>query len=172
MKIKTKPINQYCIKGHFLEEILGCIPEKVKIDEVAFEVGFAIKRMTISASSSLKAKGVTSVRSTEPSVEVEGKLYGSRKQILSNAKDICSAYSLNPKTVRIKRMLVSCNGNTGVLHRMTKMIPDKERVRRVAVLGLVKWEGDEKALASSLTASTFICRYDTQIVRIVLCEEK
>ena len=170
--MKPKVITQHCIKSHFFNEVMR-LPATVKIVSIQFEVGFAIKRLSQPVSTLLTNCGVTAVRKSDPSVEVEGRLTGSRANMVKNIGIICKQLGLKTNTVRVKRMTVQVGESLGVFHRMQKMIPgDDEKVRRMTVLGLVKWtDGKEKSIANACHTNTFKCQYTTQMVRTVLCEE-
>jgi hypothetical protein len=174
MAVKPKVITQHCIKSHFFEEVMK-LPDTVKIISISFEFGFAIKRMSQIVPTSMAKCGVNAVRTSDPSFEVEGKLVGSRKHMKECVAKICQRFNLNPKTFRVKRMQVTVgkgDKNHGVFHRMQKLIPgDDDKVSRRTVLGLVRWEGSESAIASACHTNPFKCKYDTQIIRTVLCEE-
>ncbi len=172
--IKGKIITQHCIKNHFFNEVME-LPKDVKIISLQFEVGFAIKRLSRPVPTKMSDLGVTAVRQSDPSVEIEGRLVGTRTSMKSAIKDICDKYDLKTNTVRVKRMQVATgkdDKNLGVFHRMTKMIPDDEgKTRRNTVLGLVKWDGSETGIANACRTNSFSCKYDIQTIRTVICEE-
>ena len=171
-KGEATPIMQYCIKSHFFDEVMK-LPEAVKIVELVFETGFAMKRMSEPITTKLADHGVTAMRKTDPSMEVEGKLTGTRNKMKTDIKAICDETGLNPKTVRVRRLVIDVKENQGHFARMTKMVPAGEdgKPRRLTVLGLLRWDGDENAIAKACSAKKFNCKYDTQIVRTVICEE-
>jgi hypothetical protein len=85
---------------------------------------------------------------------------------------ICEASALSSKTVRVKRMEVAVGKNVGVFHRMTKKLPAADdKVERHVVLGLIKWDGDENAIAKACSTKPYQCKFDTQLIRTVLCNE-
>lgn len=171
MAIEPKVITQYCIKGHFFNEVME-LPDDVKIVQIQFEVGFAIKRLSQPIPLALAKCGITAIRKSDPSLEVEGRLTGARSSMLTNINAICKAIELKRNTVRVKRMVVKVGENEGVFHRVQKLIPgDDNKVSRRTVLGLVKWNGDEEAIAAACNANAFQCKYDTQMIRTVLCDE-
>lgn len=168
---KPKVITQHCIKSHFFDEVIK-LPVGVKIIAVNFEVGFAIKRMSQVVPERLVEAGVTYICKSDPSLELNGRLTGTRAQMKQAAALICEAAGLNPKTMRVKRMEVAVGKNIGVFHRMTKKIPAADdKVERHVVLGLIKWEGDENAIARACSTKPYQCKFDTQLIRTVLCSE-
>ncbi len=174
MATKPKVIIQHCIKSHFFDEVMK-LPTTVKIIAINFEVGFAIKRMSQPISEVLVNAGVTYVCKSDPSLEISGRLTGSRASMKANLDLVCERSGLNRKTVRVKRMEVVCgknDKNQGIFHRMTKKLagPD-DKVERHVVLGLIKWDGDENAIARACSTNKYKCKFDTQVIRTVLCEE-
>lgn len=171
---KPKVITQHCIRSHFFDEVMK-LPASVKIISINFEVGFSIKRMSQVISKKMADAGVTNICKSDPSVEIAGRLTGSRARMKVDVDTICKEAGLNPKTVRVKRMQVAVGANDknmGVFHRMTKKIPAADdKVERHVVLGLIKWDGDEKAIARACATNPYKCKFDTQIIRTVLCEE-
>lgn len=171
MAVTPKVITQHCIKSHFFDEVMK-LPKAVKILSVQFEAGFAIKRLSQPVSATMNGWGVTAIRKSDPSVEVEGRLSGARAAMKANILAITGALRLKSNTVRVKRMVVSVGKNIGTFHRMQKLIPgDDNKISRKTVLGLVKWEGSEKAIAKACHTNPFNCKYTTQVIRTVLCEE-
>ena len=172
--MKSKTITQHCIKSHFFNEVMD-LPKDVKIISIQFEVGFAIKRLSRPVPTKMVGLGVTAVVQSDPSVEITGRLTGSRTSMKSAIVDICKQYDLKTNSVRVKRMQVASgknDKNMGVFHRMTKMIPDDEgKAKRNVVLGLVKWDGSETDVANACNTNPFSCKYDIQTVRTVICEE-
>ena len=169
--MKPKVITQHCIRSYFFDEVMR-LPEEIKIVSVQFEVGFAIKRLSQPVPKAMALCGVSTIRKSDPSVEVEGKLVGTRAQMSTKITDVCKTLSLKKNTVRVKRMVVKIGANEGVFHRMQKMIPgDDNKVARRTVLGLVKWTGSETIIAKACHTNVFKCQYSTQIIRTVLCEE-
>jgi len=171
---RPKVIIQHCIKSHFFEEVMK-LPPSVKIIAINFEVGFAIKRMSQVIPKKMADAGVTYICKSDPSLEISGRLTGSRSRMSLDAHTVCKLAGLNPKTVRVKRMEVAVGAkdkNQGVFHRMTKKLagPD-DKVERHIVLGLIKWDGDESAIARACATKKYKCKFDTQIIRTVLCEQ-
>jgi len=41
----------------------------------------------------------------------------------------------------------------------------------VTVLGLIKWDADEQRIAKAVQAHPYTCKFTTQAVRTVMCEE-
>jgi hypothetical protein len=173
-KTTAKPITQYCIKSHFFNEVIK-LPKEVKIVSINFEIGWAMKRMSQNIPQNMAGCGVTYACKTDPSMEVTGKLVGSRKNMSDCIDLICAHYGLNPKTVRVKRMEVATGNNDkhlGVFHRMTKKITgDDGKISQIRVLGLIKWDTDEIAIARAVQAHPYKCKFTTQAVRTVMCEE-
>lgn len=170
--IKPKPITQHCIKSHFFAEVMMNLPKAVKITSIQFEVGFAIKRLSRPITASMANCGVSAVRKSEPSVEIDGHLVGTRDAMKKNVKTICDNFGLKTNTVRVKRMTIEVGKMLGVFHRMQKTVPaGDDKVGRRTVLGLVKWEGDEDKIAKACHTNPFKCSYTVQTVRTVLCEE-
>lgn len=170
MKTTPIPITQQCIKKHFFSEVM-LLPKEVKIISINFEVGLSMKRMSVPVSSALTELGVTAIRNADPSVEVDGRVVGSRKQMKEALNTITSSLGLNVNTVRVRRMTVEVGKNIGVFYRMNKKLPDGDKVKRMTVLGLVKWTGDETAIANACHTNVYKCTYTTQMIRTVLCEE-
>lgn len=170
MAVKPKVITQHCIKSHFFEEVIR-LPKEIKIVNIVFEVGFAIKRLSQPVPAKLEGCGVRAIRKSDPSVEVDGQLAGSRKHMAECVHTICNSLGLKANTVRVKRMTVDVGKNRGVFHRMQKLMPEGEKVTRKTVLGLIKWDGSEVAIAKACHTKPFMCTYTTQLVRTVLCEE-
>lgn len=174
MVTTAKPITQYCIKSHFFNEVIK-LPTDVKILSINFEIGWAMKRMSQSIPTQQASNGVTYACKTDPSMEVSGKLVGSRASMKTCIDDICAHYGLNPNTVRVKRMEVAVGKNdkhTGVFHRMTKKVTgDDGKISQIRVLGLIKWDADEIAIAKAVQAHPYKCKFTTQAVRTVMCEE-
>ena len=171
MDIKPKTITQHCIKARFFEEVMK-LPTEVKITSIDFDLGFTMKRLSEPVPSVLINAGVTALRKTTPSVEVTGRLTGTRTSMTKHVKTICDKLELKTNTVRVRRMTVQVGKNVGVFVRMTKKIPySDEKLRRTTVLGLVKWEGSEAAIAKACNTNKFKCKYDVQTIRTVICEE-
>ena len=171
---RPKVIIQHCIKSHFFSEVMT-LPTEVKIIAINFEVGFAIKRMSQTIPQVMADAGVTYICKSDPSLEINGRLTGSRTKMKSDVATICKAAGLNPNTVRVKRLEVAVGAgdkNMGIFHHMTKKLagPD-DKVERHVVLGLIKWDGDENAIARACSTKKYKCKFDTQIIRTVLCEE-
>ena len=171
---RPKVIIQHCIKSHFFNEVMG-LPPAVKIIAINFEVGFAIKRMSQVIPQKMADAGVTYICKSDPSLEISGRLTGSRSKMKLDVMLICKETGLNPNTVRVKRMEVAVGAgdvNMGVFHRMTKKIAAADdKIERHVVLGLIKWDGDENAIARACSAKKYKCKYDTQLIRTVLCEQ-
>ena len=171
---RAKVITQYCIKSHFFDEVMK-LPTAVKIIAINFELGFAIKRMSQVIPQKMSDNGVTYICKSDPSLEIAGRLTGSRSSMKTAVLAIAKDAGLNPKTVRVKRMEVAVGANDkhqGIFHRMTKKLagPD-DKIERHVVLGLIKWDGDEKTIAKACTTNAYRCKFDTQVIRTVLCEE-
>lgn len=171
MAVKQKAVVQHCIRSHFFDEVMR-LPNAVKITSIFFEVGFAIKRLSQPVPTALVNRGVTAIRKSDPSVEVDGRVTGSRKKMTADVRTICNALRLNTNTVRVKRMTVQVGKNIGVFHRMQKVVPEGDKMSRKTVLGLVKWEGNENEIAKACNTNKFKCRFDTQVIRTVICEEE
>ena len=73
----------------------------------------------------------------------------------------------------LRRLVVNVGKHQGVFVTMMKMLPtgDDGKLKRHQVLGLVKWDGSETAIAKGCSANTFKCTYATQVTRTVVCEE-
>jgi hypothetical protein len=171
MVIENKTMVQYCIKSHFFDEVIK-LPEEVRIVSLQFEVGFAIKRLSQPIPLALVKCGITAIRKSDPSLEVEGRLTGSRASMVTAVNSICKAIELRRNTVRVKRMVVKVGDNEGVFHRMQKKLRgDDSKVHRVTVLGLVKWTGDEEEIVQACNANPYHCKFDTHVVHTVLCDE-
>jgi hypothetical protein len=174
MAARPKIIIQHCIKSHFFNEVIK-LPASVKIIAINFEVGFAIKRMSQVIPQSMADAGVTYICKSDPSIEINGRLTGTRARMKLDILSICKDAGLNPNTVRVKRMEVATglrDKHQGVFHRMTKKLagPD-DKVERHVVLGLIKWDGDESVIAQACSTKKYKCKFDTQMIRTVLCEE-
>ena len=171
---RPKVIIQHCIKSHFFNEVIK-LPTAVKIIAINFEVGFAIKRMSQTIPKKMADAGVTYICKSDPSLEISGRLTGSRSRMSLDVNTICKIAGLNPNTVRVKRLEVAVgvgDKNQGVFHRMTKKLAAADdKVERHVVLGLIKWDGDENAIARACSTKKYKCKFDTQIIRTVLCEE-
>ena len=85
------------------------LPKDVNIESIIFEVGFAIKRHSQPIPTLLSGHGVTAIRKSDPSVEVDGKLTGTRAGMKSCVGVICKSLDLKANTVRVKRMTVTTN---------------------------------------------------------------
>lgn len=170
--VVPKVITQHCIKSHFFNEVMK-LPEDVTITSIVFECGFAIKRQSQQIPVALAGCGVSAIRKSDPSMEVEGKLTGKRSRMIKDIATICKELDLKTNTVRVKRMTLTVGNDLGVFQRMQKMLPSEtnDKLKRVTVLGLVKWDGDEVKIANTCNAKAFKCKYDTQIIRTVICEE-
>lgn len=171
---RPKVITQHCIKSHFFDEVMK-LPATVKIIAINFELGFSIKRMSQVIPEAMANAGVTYICQSDPSLEITGRLTGSRAKMKRDVATICRRAGLDQKTVRVKRMEVATGAgdkHSGVFHRMTKKLagPD-DKVERHVVLGLIKWDGDEKAIARACSTNKYKCKFDTQVIRTVLCEE-
>ena len=168
----AKSITQHCIRGHFFNEVMK-LPAAVKIKEITFETGFAMKRMSEPITTKMEGHGVTYLSKTDPSMEVGGKLVGTRDSMKKSIKEICSEYGLAQNTVRVRRMVVAVGKNEGTFTRLSKKLPDGDegKLRRVTVLGLMRWDGNENEIAKACSTNKFKCKYDTQIVRTVICQE-
>lgn len=171
---RPKVIIQHCIKSHFFDEVMK-LPTAVKIIAINFEVGFAIKRMSQVIPQKMADAGVTYICKSDPSLEINGRLTGRRARMKLDVNTICKGAGLNPNTVRVKRMEVAVGAgdkNQGIFHRMTKKLagPD-DKVERHVVLGLIKWDGDESSIARACSTKKYKCKFDTQLIRTVLCEQ-
>lgn len=170
-----KPVTQFAINGHFFQEIMQ-LPKQVNIVELRFELGFAIKRHSMPIDPTMAGYGVTGLRRTEPSIEVDGLLKGTRDNMKKCAKAICEEYGQRLECMRVKRLKVTVNNKEGTFNRTTKLLPvgDEGKIQRRRVLGLDKWEGGpagEKLIAKGCSASEYSCKYSTQVVRTVVCDE-
>jgi hypothetical protein len=169
-----KQLFQFCILETYVNEVLD-LSSDVTIEEVSFEVGFSLKRMVSKVTPDLAALGVTSMREPSASMEAVGKLTGKRSSMLHDAKEICATLGLDYRHMRVKRLVVSCNGARSIFTRMTKKLVhgDENKMKSVKVLGLVVTEGSEKDSANLikiLGAKKVHCQYSTQPVRTVICK--
>jgi len=172
-KITPKEITQFCLPEVRVIEVLKMLPKKVKIVSLAFESGIAVKRVKKPVSIALEKCGVRTINETDPSLCVYGIWTGSREKMKEDLDLICNELGIPINTVRVKRMEVTVGKNAGTFHKIQKHVEgDDEKLRRQTVLALVKWDGQEKAVAQACNANTFACKYDIQTIRTVICKEK
>jgi hypothetical protein len=148
----------------------------VNLDEIAFEVGFSLKRTTATVPADLRSKGVTYLREPATSMEAQGTLTGTRATMERNAKAICRELQLDYRHMRVKRMKVSHNGTQVVFTSMLKNMEDEENgTKRRRVLGMVLPDTGEEgvlALIRALSAQRVYCRYSITPVQTVICQER
>ena len=171
------PLHQWCINEVTVPGVLT-LPTTVTIEEISFELGYAIKQVASSIPAALREIGVTYMRESSPSVMVQGTLTGARTTIERNAKEIARRVQLDYRKMRVKRMKVSHQGTEVVFTAMTKKMPSAEGregdVERVKVLGLVLGQGQSEdagvlRLVRAISAARVNCRYTVQPVRTVIC---
>lgn len=170
---EKKPIYQWCIKTTYFNEVMQ-LPKDVKIVSLSFEVGFSLKREVSVVPKALANLGVTYMRQPTASVEARGILSGkSRAQMKTTMQSICTELQLPIKHVRIIRMEVGTKEGTATFTRMTKKIEIGDgKTEMMKVLGIVRSDGDESNIINLCGAKKFVCKYDTQLVRTVICSEE
>lgn len=173
--VTRKPLFQWCIRETYVDEVLG-LDKGLSIDSLTFEIGFSLKRVVSAIPSNLRTLGVSSLREPSTSMEAFGTLHGARSKMIGNAKSICSNLSLDFRHMRVRRLQLSMNGTTAFFTRMTKNFDmgEDNNTKRIKVMGLVKYEGDEKGMnhiIKALTARKLKCVYSVKPVTTVICSE-
>lgn len=171
------PLHQWCINEVTVQGVLT-LPPAVTLEEISFDIGFALKRTATTIQPALRELGVTYLRENSPSMEAQGMLSGARTTIKRNAQEICRVLQLEYARMRVRRMKVSHNGVNAVFTAMTKQMPSGEGQRngtleRVKVLGLVlaqnQTEAEVARLVRAIAADRVNCRYSVQPVHMVIC---
>ena len=169
---KGKDLFQYCILENYVTEVLA-LPKSVCIEQITFSIGFSLKGIVTNVPKELAQLGVTYLREPTASMEAQGILVGTRKEMYTNAVEICKRLSLDVRHMRVKRLVISYKGNKFSFVRMTKiMAGDDNNTQRIKVLGLTVTKATDKeinAVVKELNAKKVQCRYDVKTVQTVLC---
>lgn len=171
---KLKPqedITQWCLKSHFFDEVMK-LPKEVKIEKIRFELGSTMKKHSLPIPPNLKKLGVSYMRESHPSFEVEGTFeFPKRADYEKAADELCTEVNMKRNTLRVKRLVLSVKGNRGVFARTSKTIKGEEKSERKTVLGMFEWEGNANEIAKALSAGKFACKFEKHTVTSVFCEE-
>jgi len=175
MKVKSKPLYQWCIRETYVSE-LEKLPKELTVEGITFEIGFSLKRVVSTIPAKMRELGVVSLREPTASMEAYGLLTGSRSTLFANAKEICKELHLDYRHMRARRFIVSLNGTKAYFTRMTKAMDtgEENKTHRIKVMGLVKVEGSDanvNKIIQLLTAKKIHCTYSVKPITTVICTE-
>ena len=173
MDVDPKIFTQYCIDAQYALEVLCKIPKSIKIESLTFDVGMPMRRKKIVVPNALKKLGVTYMASSEPKIEVSGKVEEcGRKEMATHIKEIANKFNYEPESVRVRSIKLSFNGTTAFFTSVTKAIhPDEtDQRKKLRVLGLTSSEGNTAPMIQEINAKKYSCTFEIVPVRRVICK--
>ena len=166
---------QMCIDGYLVHEVLPMIPKSVNIVGANVMISIPGKSHKIVVPNALRRLGVTYMREKFASKEAS-LVFDEVKPYLieKNVKKICTAINADYKSAYFESLALSSQDASVRFHKMTKEIhPDETDLRKKAkVLGAKTGIGKVSNVYAALSASEYVCDFETIQVRIATCKKR